>query len=175
MEYQKSISKSAKKVTIPSTIIIQGKKYRVTSIGNRAFSGNKHLRKVVMGKNIKSIGNKAFYGCQKIRTVEIGRNVTVIKKDAFRKCSSLRLVIISESVKRIGDNAFRDCKMLQYIGVETNRLQLKNVGKHAFAGGHRNPRVKTAKKVWRKYSDIFVLRGLSDRGIFVIDPVNLVI
>lgn len=44
-------------------------------------------------------------------------------------------------------------------GVKTNNLQLKDAGKHAFAGGHRNPRVKTAKKVWRRYSDIFVLRA----------------
>lgn len=173
--YRKSTSKNAKKVTIPSSITIQGKKYRVTSIENQAFAGNKKLTEISMGKNIKSIGKKAFYGCKKLKKVELGKNVTVIKESSFRNCTSLTLIIIPKKVKKIGDHAFRDCENLRYIGVKTNRLQLGNVGKNVFAGGYRNPRVKTAKKVWRKYADIFVLRGLSERGIFVINPVKLVI
>lgn len=173
--YQRSTSKSVRKVTVPSIVSIQGKTYRVTSIGDSAFAGNNKLVEVTIGKNIKSIGKKAFYGCKKLEKVKIGKNVTIIKENAFRKCTSLKLVTIPKKVKKIGDYAFRDCKKLKYIEAKTNRLQRKTVGKGAFVGGYRNPRVKTSKKVSRKYADIFVLRGLSKRGIFVIPPVDLVI
>ena len=45
-------------LNIPSAITSKGKRYKVTAIAARAFKGNKKLRSVIIGKNIRSIGKK---------------------------------------------------------------------------------------------------------------------
>ncbi len=49
-----------KKVVIPASITINGKAYKVTTIGKKAFAGNTRLTKVTIGKNVKKIETKAF-------------------------------------------------------------------------------------------------------------------
>ena len=54
-------NKKAKRVTIPAVIKVNGVTYKVTSIGAKAFNGNKKLTKVTIGINIKKISNTACY------------------------------------------------------------------------------------------------------------------
>ena len=81
--------KSAKrKVTIPATVTMSGKTYKVTAIGKNAFKGCKNLKTVVIGKNVTKIGEKAFYGCKKIKTITIKTSrlkSKAIGKKAFSK------------------------------------------------------------------------------------------
>ena len=56
-------------VNIPSEVRIGGKRYKVTAIAPGAFKGNKNIRSVVIGKNIKSIGAEAFRNCKKLKKV----------------------------------------------------------------------------------------------------------
>ena len=58
-------------VTIPDTVVIKKKTYKVTSIAANAFKNNKKLKKVVIGKNITKIGKKAFYNCKKLKKVVV--------------------------------------------------------------------------------------------------------
>ena len=60
-----------KTVTVPDTIVINGVRHKVTSIGNNAFKNNKKLKSVVIGKNITKIGKKAFFGCQNLKKITI--------------------------------------------------------------------------------------------------------
>lgn len=62
---------SCSTVNIPNTITLQGKKYSIVSISANAFTNNKSLKTVVIGKNIKQIGKKAFYKCKKLKKVII--------------------------------------------------------------------------------------------------------
>ena len=173
--YMGTTDKKAKSVTIPDAVTVDGKKYKVTAIADGAFEGNKTLKEIRMGKNVKKIGDRAFYGCKNLTNIKIGGNVTSIGENAFAKCTSLTIVTIPKNVKKIGDKAFYKCRKLRYIMVKTNKLESKNVGRNAFGGGYRSPRVKTDKKLWKKYDRIFMARGLSGRALFIINPVKLVI
>ena len=74
---------SATKITIPDKVTIDGKSYKVTSIRDNAFKGNKKLKTVVIGKNIKKIGAKAFNGCIKLKTITI--KTTMLDKKTVGK------------------------------------------------------------------------------------------
>ena len=64
--------KAARKtLTIPTTVKIGGKSFRVTAIGTSAMSGAKKLTTVKIGANIMTVGAKAFCGCSKLSNVTI--------------------------------------------------------------------------------------------------------
>ena len=84
-------NKKAKKITIPSTVTINGTTYKVTSIASGAFKNNKKLTKVTVGSNVQSIGKKAFYGCKKLKTIVIKSKKLTAKSvgaKAFTKAGS---------------------------------------------------------------------------------------
>lgn len=64
-------SSNAASVTIPKTVKIQGKTYKVTSVAANAFKNNKKLTSVTIGSNITKIGSKAFYGCSKLKKITV--------------------------------------------------------------------------------------------------------
>ena len=76
--------KAARKtLTIPTTVKIGGKSFRVTAIGTSAMSGAKKLTTVKIGANIMTVGAKAFYGCSKPSNVTIfGTKLTTAKTGA---------------------------------------------------------------------------------------------
>lgn len=76
--------KAARKaLTIPTTVKIGGKSFRVTAIGTSAMSGAKKLTTVKIGANIMTVGAKAFYGCSKLSNVTIfGTKLTTAKNGA---------------------------------------------------------------------------------------------
>lgn len=77
-------NKKAKRVTIPAVIKVNGVTYKVTSIGAKAFNGNKKLTKVTIGTNIKKISNNAFFKCKSLKMVNI-KSVLLTKKTANKK------------------------------------------------------------------------------------------
>ncbi len=101
--------------------------------------------------------------------------VTSIAKNAFKNNKKLSYVIIGKNVKKIGKKAFYGCKKLRYIYVKSKKLVAKNIGKQAFGGGYKSPRVKSVKSVWRRYARILPAKGLSKRAVYIINPVKLVL
>lgn len=67
-----------KKITIPSTVTINGTVCKVTSIAPKAFYRNAKLKKVIIGKNVKTIGKNAFSGCRRLKTI-------IIKSTSLKK------------------------------------------------------------------------------------------
>lgn len=67
-----------KSLVIPATISKNGYKYKVTSVGAKAFKGCKNLKKLTLGSNISTIETNAFSGCKKLSTVSI--KTTKIRK-----------------------------------------------------------------------------------------------
>ncbi len=97
VQYVKNASKKAKTVTIPATVKIDNLTYKVTSISNHAFKGNKSLKKVTIGKNVVSIQKNAFKGCTKLKTIIIkSANLTSgsVGKNAFGGISAKATVSV---------------------------------------------------------------------------------
>ena len=78
VEYTKAGSNKAK-VTIPSTVTYQGRKYQVTSIAVKAFRNNKKLKKVVIPSTVRKIGKQAFVNCKKLKNITIKANKLTAK------------------------------------------------------------------------------------------------
>ena len=78
-------------VTIPASIVYEGRSYTVTEIGTFAFY-NINIQNVFWDKpeNITSIGKYAFYSCQKLQTFEVPINVIKIGEYAFTGTDNIR-------------------------------------------------------------------------------------
>ena len=99
-------------IIIPETIVFDGKTYRVTSIGDSAFSYCGSLTSIVIPEGVESIGFSAFEYCEKLTSITIPSNVTRIGNYAFFDCDRLNAIIIPDSVTSIGDSAFAGCVSL---------------------------------------------------------------
>lgn len=77
--------KSGKKITFPSSMKINGKAYKITSIGDYALENDKGtgLTEVTLPSTITSIGKEAFKGAKNLKTITIKGNVKSIGKNAF--------------------------------------------------------------------------------------------
>ncbi len=143
VEYLKPISKKKKTVSIPSTIKVDGIKYKVTSIAKHAFKNNKYVTKVTIGKYVKTIGANAFYKCTKINALTIGQSVTTISSKAFY-----------------------GCKKLKNITVKTKKLTAKKVGKNAFKGIHSKATIKVPKSKYKAYKTLLKKKGVGKKVKF---------
>ena len=104
-------------ITIPSTVIIDGKEYSVTSIGESAFESCENLTSIEIPNTVTSIGEYAFWGCSKLTSIEIPNSVTSIKNAAF--CvSGLINVEIPSSVTTIEYDVFANVPNISSITVE---------------------------------------------------------
>lgn len=97
-------NKKAKRMTIPAVIKVNGVTYKVTSIGTKAFNGNKKLTKVTIGTNIKKISNNAFFKCRSLKTVTI-KSVLLTKKTAskraFKGVNKKMVIKVPKKVKKV--------------------------------------------------------------------------
>lgn len=104
-------------VEIPGTIEVGDQKYKVTSIGDHAFSWCTDLTEITIPESVTSIGDHAFSGCLSLTQIAIPEGVTSIGGYAFTFCSSLKEITIPESVTSIGDDAFYGCDNLTNVYV----------------------------------------------------------
>lgn len=107
-------NKKAKRVTIPAVIKVNGVTYKVTSIGTKAFNGNKKLTKVTIGTNIKKISNNAFFKCKSLKTVTI-KSVLLTKKaankKAFKGVNKKMVIKVPKKVKKAYVKIFKGLKV----------------------------------------------------------------
>lgn len=101
-------------LVIPAEITYNGKSYKVTKIGDSAFSPiNYQLPEVSGGANITTIGANAFKGLTSLTTVNLSGTVTSIGEHAFDGCTGLSGIgSLLDNVTKIGDYAFQNCKYL---------------------------------------------------------------
>ena len=102
---------------IPGTIEVGDQKYKVTSIGDHAFSWCTDLTEITIPEGVTSIGNHAFRGCSSLTQIAIPEGVTSIGNDAFYDCLSLTQIAIPESVTSIGNGAFGGCSSLTEVAI----------------------------------------------------------
>lgn len=115
-------------VVIPN--VIDG--YRVTSIGNSAFTHCTSITHVFIPISVTNIGEEAFRGCSSLRLVNIPNTITSIGNRAFYNCIELQAIAIPPSVTDIGDEAFLLCEKLTNIKVDVNNPNYQSVNGHLY-------------------------------------------
>lgn len=89
------IKKSKTSFTIPAKVTIEKCVFKVTTIAGGAFSGNKKIKQVVIGKNIVKINAKAFYGCSNLKKIRMDTKLlkkSSIGKNVFKKINKKAVV-----------------------------------------------------------------------------------
>ena len=115
-------------IVIPSQVIISGKTYNVTKIGERAFDGCAGLTSITIPNSVTSIGDYAFYSCTGLTSIEIPSSITSIG-NYFAFNSGLTRVVIPNSVTSIGNSAFWNCFGLTSIAIPNS---VTSIGDSAF-------------------------------------------
>ena len=98
-------SKYTGDITIPSEVTIDGNKFTVSRIGEKAFYECTGLTSVVIPNSVTTIGSYA-YSCTGLTSVTIPNGVISIGHFAFYSCSGLASIAIPNSVTTIGNVAF---------------------------------------------------------------------
>lgn len=89
-------------VKIRSCININGKKFRVVHIADRAFYNNKKVKSVVIPSSITDIGKRAFYGCSRLDNIIIrSKRITDVGKYAFKNIGTDCMIRVPTSKKKI--------------------------------------------------------------------------
>ena len=65
------VNNSVKSITIPKTATINGYKFKIKKIADKAFSNCTDLKTITIGSSVASIGTKAFYNCQNLERVSL--------------------------------------------------------------------------------------------------------
>ena len=115
---------SDSEVVIPS--IIAG--YSVTTIGNRAFSGNSNIKTLIIPDSVKKIGGYAFSYCSNMN-IEIPSSVVQIDENAFYFCG-IEKIVIPSSITELSDGLFFHSQLKEI----TLPSSLKKIGESVFYG-----------------------------------------
>lgn len=161
--YTGTNSSTAKTITIPATVTVDGVTYTVTAIADGAFKGNKTVTKVTIPKNITTIGANAFNGCTKLKKVTVGSSVTSVGANAFKGCKALTKVTLPSKTTKIGANAFNGCTKLKTMTIKSKKMTGKTISKNAFKGVSSKTTIKVPKGKAKTYKALFQKKGLSKK------------
>lgn len=115
--------------TIPETVTKNGKSYRVTEVGQQAFSGNRMLKAVRLGDHIFSVDVSAFQGCASLEQFVVsGKNASycsdqwgvLYTKDrstlvAYPSARKWPYYNVSDKTVQIESGAFQECENLKNL------------------------------------------------------------
>lgn len=125
-------------VEIPDGVKINGKIYKVTSIGDSAFYEHKNLKSVTISDNVTRICSGSFENCIGLKAINIPSSVTDITGEPFDGCENLPVIdgiryadtylievivkdqssySIKEGTRFIGGRAFMECENISQIEI----------------------------------------------------------
>lgn len=151
-------------VRIPASVNINKSSYKVTSVGQKAFYGNKKITSVIIGNNVTEIGKQAFYQCESLRKVRFGTKLDTIGSSAFAKCRDLRSFTLPASLKRIDTKAFYQCAAVKTVKISS--IKIESVGQKAMAV-NKSVSLKLPKKSFKKYQTLIKASGVYPKTKFV--------
>lgn len=115
-------------INIPDEVSYDESTYKVTSIGEDAFSGSE-ITSVKIGDNVATIGKYAFMSCKKLTSVKMGNSVETIYQQAFSYTESLTSITLPNSMRTLDFSAFAFANGL--VTIELNE-GLETIGNMAF-------------------------------------------
>lgn len=89
-----TINPKATSATVRSSVTIDGKTYKVTTLTAAATEGCSKLRSLVIAKGVTKISKGALANCPKLTELSIGLDVTAVPAKALAKCAKLKTVKI---------------------------------------------------------------------------------
>lgn len=95
------------------------------TIINGAFYNNKHIKKIILGRNVKNIYDGSFNNLKNLKSVILSKKLKVIEKGAFKKCPKVKKIVIPKRCESIGDWAFTGCTNLKTLKVEKGSKYFK--------------------------------------------------
>lgn len=120
---------SAKTLTIPSSVVHDGKEYIVRFIQSFAFRGNykdggnvKKIEEIILPETLELVGQDCFPRLPSLRHVTIPKSLRNIGYCMFADCPKLEDVIIpyDSQLDTIERFAFNNCEMLKYFHIPAN-------------------------------------------------------
>ncbi|MBD5327584.1 MAG: leucine-rich repeat protein [Bacteroides sp.] len=117
-------------VVIPPEIMVDGVRYTVSGISERAFRLSS-ITSVIMPNTINNIGYEAFADCHSLSSITMPDALVIIGDYAFECCENLTEIAIPDGVTSIGNGAFSRCCGLSSIQIPATVTQ---VGNGAFSG-----------------------------------------
>ncbi|MBQ8594089.1 MAG: leucine-rich repeat protein [Bacteroidaceae bacterium] len=104
----------AKVLKIPETVVIDGYRYTITSIGRAAFAGFQNIDQVIIPASVKSISDYAFF-CTSIKRIEIPESVTMLGKRVFGLCPKLKEFVLPNHDLTIDESIYAESKKCQRV------------------------------------------------------------
>lgn len=118
--YVKPIS-SVSKLTIPSTVTVEGKTYQVTAISANAFKGQKKLKTLTIPASVTKIGNYAFKNCKNLKNLIIKSNKLTKKslgKRAFKGLTKKTAVQVPKKKLKAYKKLLKQCGLSTSVKVK---------------------------------------------------------
>ncbi len=104
----------------------------ITTIANRAFLNSKFTGELIIPSSVSTIGASAFYTCKGFTgTLVIPDKVSTINAETFFYCSGFSGLKLGSRVSSIGDHAFANCTGLS--GTLTIPSNVRTISSYAFA------------------------------------------
>lgn len=111
------------RVMVPNTIKRKAKRYKVTEIGDRAFSSNDKLKSITIGDEVTRIGKRAFADCGNLDSIQFTdkTKLDTICEDALDECYDLKYMSLPKDFYSI---AYNDMDIMQRFWINHNNLTL---------------------------------------------------
>lgn len=115
--------KEATQANIPQDVIIDGIRYKVTSIGKGAFLNCIGLTSLIIPNSVTTIESSAFSGCIALTSLIIPSSVVSIGNYAFSSCSGLKRVDLkSQNPPAIGEYVFYNTRCPIYVPTDSKNV-----------------------------------------------------
>ena len=117
-------------ISIPETIIYDGKKYIVRKVGSYAFNCQNDLQSIYVPRTVTEIESHAAIKAEKLNRVNVadGSQLVTIGEEAFKWCTGLKRFTFdgTSSLKTIKDYAFFRCSVLNNFVMPNTTLSVGN-------------------------------------------------
>lgn len=153
-------------ITIPSSVVIDGKTLQVTAIGNSAFRECSNLKKISLPKGLEKIGDDAFLRAG-FTEITLPGSLKTIGKEAFWNCI-IKTLTVPEGVTTIGESAFAYMYNLVYLELPKS---LTKIDRRLILGDNKLTSVATRSTDPSSISDLTFINSLDrDENGWVLTP-----